>query len=322
MNPADVESLLEHYQPPPPPLALEKRIWERAQRAVILTSNGDRWTRIVLMAASVMFFLLVVVLGVVSNRSPVGPARPQDNTEKQEAIALQFQPQAGDTILISGRATGSRTVTVEFPAQKFEYEAAGKGLRRLVDGKAPPEWRDTHRIHLRSGMAIDGVLGKSTNADTVLLKISATSDVSIATSDIARDDKGILRIEEIPVPEESRTPERLAALLLPAKPVVIGASWTQEKNLPELLGGLGPVEGRLAVTLKETKLVDGFRCAVLTLSMEAAVFNSGKAKLHGEAVVRIDRGIVLSLTMEGPIELSGSTWDCAGAIRAELKEAR
>jgi len=117
--------------------------------------------------------------------------------------------------------------------------------------------------------------------------------------------------------------------LFPDTPVRVGESWEiAGEGLKKVFTGGDFTDGRIVVTLRDVKDVDGRRCALLTTNYDV----SGKSadgvtrelRLLGTLTVWIDRGYILAMTQSGRMKTSGADPKSAqpngeAAVTGELK---
>lgn len=116
------------------------------------------------------------------------------------------------------------------------------------------------------------------------------------------------------VPEaESRTLtlDDPLARLFPDKAVAVGESWDiAGEGLKKFFPGGDFNEGRIVVSLRDVKEIDGRRCALLgtnyDVSRKGADGTTFELRLMGTLTVWIDRGYVLAMTQSGGMKVSGA----------------
>lgn len=87
--------------------------------------------------------------------------------------------------------------------------------------------------------------------------------------------------------------------LLPDREVAVGERWAVDSADLNRLWNIHPARiGTGIVVLREIREVDGHRCAVLGVRIDVAEPGS-TTSLEGEAVVRIDRGLLRSIALQG-----------------------
>src|SRR5262249_32364334 len=99
------------------------------------------------------------------------------------------------------------------PAEETDMMNAIPGALALLAlfGQAPPQeqWKDAHRLILRNGNFIDGVIEEMT-PDIIILRYSPTSVLTVQVSELKRDANGKPIIEEIRLRHVNTEAKRVA----------------------------------------------------------------------------------------------------------------
>ena len=99
--------------------------------------------------------------------------------------------------------------------------------------------------------------------------------------------------------------------LFPEKPVAVGDSWDiSGEGLKQFFPGGDFSEGRILVTLREVRDIDGRKCAVLATKYDVSgKMPDGVARqleLSGTLTVWIERGYILAMTQSGRLKITGA----------------
>jgi hypothetical protein len=98
--------------------------------------------------------------------------------------------------------------------------------------------------------------------------------------------------------------------LFPDKAVAIGESWDLEGDeLKKVFTGGDFTEGRIVVSLRDVKEIDGRRCALLVTNYEVKGTSgvmSRELSLKGTLTVWLDRGYILAMSQSGRMKTSGA----------------
>ncbi len=112
-------------------------------------------------------------------------------------------------------------------------------------------------------------------------------------------------------------PELFAALLPPDGTV---AEWRVAHDALPAPWATGVLKsGGATLTLKETKDIDGRRCAVAAVKVQAADAAGREYALDGEAVLWIERGLLMSLRLSGTEKDGGRSGDCSVEITTTVR---
>jgi hypothetical protein len=227
---------------------------------------------------------------------------------------LVHEPKAGDAIAVRDALTMTLKGTMTVGGNEEEFEQEVKRSRKAevrvvaVDGgaAAKKELKVEEDVELqrfppekefeRAETALHG--------KTVTL---STKDGKLVAEGAPEAAKRGLRLEE-DFPK-----------LLPGKAVAVGDSWEVADADPTGRLVTRVDSAKIKATLKEFKEVDGRRCAVIAASIELKGKSPNDSDLaytlESEWVVRVDRGVPLSMTAKGTVTLSRD----ADGIKVEAK---
>ena len=150
------------------------------------------------------------------------------------------------------------------------------------------------RLQPRAGDRIETVM-KGAVAEGGAVEVRETSEWSDDLTLSRRDTLSRLRGKDEPTHFDPRD----FASLFPDRDVAVGERWTVESRILNRPWNLAPSRfGRAQVTLKEVKEVDGLRHAVLSLDLDI-VEHASESRMRGTAVVRLDRGLLVSMNLQG-----------------------
>ncbi|HKS16988.1 MAG TPA: hypothetical protein VJU16_06730 [Planctomycetota bacterium] len=118
-------------------------------------------------------------------------------------------------------------------------------------------------------------------------------------------------VEGVPEAEQNTlTIDDPLTRLFPEIPVAIGQSWDFEGDgLKKIFAGGDFTEGRIVVSLRDVKEIDGRRCALLVTNYEVKGSSGGMTRelnLKGTLTVWLDRGYVLAMSQSGRMRTAGA----------------
>lgn len=227
----------------------------------------------------------------------------------QEKVLLKHQPKAGDKAVVTEKMEAKIHLVVNAGGQKVELDVEQRESKRTamaclaVDGaammKATYQVEEAYEEKKQPGAADFERADKPTKGKTVVAERKEGKIVYQGAEGLTEKDLKDFDLDDT------------FAQSFPQDPVAVGATWEVPAETLKKMFHDPTSEGKMTLTLKEVKDVDGRRCAVL----DAAMQMKGKAEegvdismdVKGPIVIWLERGYTLSAKLTGTMGLKANT---------------
>ena len=229
----------------------------------------------------------------------------------QEKVLLKHQPKAGDQMTVTEKMDAKIHLIVTAGGQKVEVDVEQKESKRTVmeclavDGavinKASYKVEEAVEEKKEPGAPDFTRSEKATHGKTIVVerkdgKVSHQGADGLSAKDLKDFDL-----------------DDTFAQSFPKQPVAVGETWeVPAATLKEMFND-PTTEGKMTLTLKEVKEIDGRKCAVLDASLQMKGKTDEGVEISmdvkGPVVIWIERGYTQSAKLQGSMGLKANTPD-------------